>query len=188
MVQASQPIKKDSAPPWMQSMAEQWLYNSREFQRYLDWRVCETCPEGECRCAAPTEWLSEAGLEAYTAFTEALDEWVKTLIAGRPYDTPLVEWEHRELVDIDDAKEIAANQATDGRAMSYSGEADEMLYKQQDRAEERRELLAKGWNADLAEPCENCDEGEVMLVSSRLPDLQYRFEECPRCLGTGVQP
>ena len=36
--------------------------------------------------------------------------------------------------------------------------------------------------------CEDCDEGEVMLISSLLPDLEYRFEECPRCLGTGIQP
>ncbi len=46
----------------------------------------------------------------HTAFTETLDTWVETLIAGRPYDTPLVEWEARELIDIDDAAEIAANQ------------------------------------------------------------------------------
>ncbi|KKM83460.1 hypothetical protein LCGC14_1309200 [marine sediment metagenome] len=104
------PVKKDTAPPAMQSMAEKYLYDSKEFTELLDGRPCGECPGGECQCAAPTRWLEAAAMEAYVAFTETLDAWVETLIAGRPYDTPLVEWEHRELVDIDDAKEIAANQ------------------------------------------------------------------------------
>ncbi len=104
------PVKKESAPPAFRELAGSRLYCNDEFIAYLDARPCETCPEGDCCCGAPADWLEAAAMEAYTAFTERLDEWVETLIAGRPYDTPLVEWEHRELVDIDDAKEIAANQ------------------------------------------------------------------------------
>ncbi len=99
-----------TALPKFRKLADGRLAYNREFQKYLDWRVCETCPEGKCFCPTPPEWLEAAAMEAYTAFTETLDTWVETLIAGRPYDTPLVEWEHRELIDYDDAKEIAANQ------------------------------------------------------------------------------
>ncbi|KKM74265.1 hypothetical protein LCGC14_1402130 [marine sediment metagenome] len=97
------PIKKDTAPAAIRKLIRDWLYDSREWNEYLDKRL-------GLGTVAPTEWMDAAALEAYTAFTETLDTWVETLIAGRPYDTPLVEWEHRELVDIDDAKEIAANQ------------------------------------------------------------------------------
>ena len=82
--------------------------------------------------------------------------------------------------------------------MSYSGEADEMLYKQ-DREDKRRELLAQGWDADHAEACETCGgEGRVkrrvskdMAIDAGFPDTEgWEYEEeCPgRCLGTGVQP
>ncbi len=103
-------VKKDPAPLKFRELAESRLYGSREFIAYLDGLPCGECPVGECQCAAPPEWLEAAAMEAYTAFTETLDTFVETLIAGRPYATPLVEWEHRELVDIDDAAEIAANQ------------------------------------------------------------------------------
>ncbi len=99
-----------TAPSRFKDMAFDRLYGNHEFIAHLDAQPCGECPPGECQCVAPAKWLEAAAMEAYTAFTERLDEWVETLIAGRPYDTPLVEWEHRELVDIDDAKEIAANQ------------------------------------------------------------------------------
>ena len=97
------PAKKDTAPPDYERLARAWLYANDEFSKYLD----DLVGEGNLM---PNEHRDAAAMEAYVAFTETLDTWVETLIAGRPYDTPLVEWEHRELVDIDDAKEIAANQ------------------------------------------------------------------------------
>ncbi|KKM91573.1 hypothetical protein LCGC14_1227110 [marine sediment metagenome] len=93
----------DTAPLAIRVLVLDYLLGSSEFSDHLDVCVGEGNP-------IPAEWLDAAAMEAYVAATEALDEWMRTLIAGRPYDTPLVEWEHRELVDIDDAKEIAANQ------------------------------------------------------------------------------
>ena len=61
--------------------------------------------------------MEAAAMEAYTAFTETLDTWVETLIAGRPYDTPLVEWEHREL------DPVAEMLAEHGRARRELGES-----------------------------------------------------------------
>ncbi len=92
MVQASQPIKKDTAPRAFLGRAEEWLLDNAKFNAYLD----SHADVGKCN-PIPTEWVEAAAMEAYTAFTETLDTWVETLIAGRPYDTPLVEWEHREL-------------------------------------------------------------------------------------------
>jgi hypothetical protein len=101
----------------MRSRVVTYLYNNDAFSahvdKYLQGRSCDECKDG-CWCGAPDEWLDAAAMEAYTAFTETLDTWVETLIAGRPYDTPLVEWEHRELkaehqdcIPWDDAKEVA---------------------------------------------------------------------------------
>ncbi len=58
----------------------------------------------------PFEWEDAVAREFDAAIADRKLEIVSTHEQGRPYDTPLVEWEHRELVDIDDAKEIAANQ------------------------------------------------------------------------------
>ena len=63
--------------------------------------------------------------------------------------------------------------------------------QQQDREDKRREMLerrARMGGPDAPDACEDCDDGEVMRISSTLPDLKYRFEECPRCLGSKVQP
>ena len=108
----------DTAPPWMQSIADTYLRDHHEFQAYLDARLCETCPEGECCCPAPAEWLDTAGLEAHVAFTEALDTWVETLIQGRPPTQPLVEWEHR---DPDKTQDVAEMLAEMGKARREMG-------------------------------------------------------------------
>ncbi len=106
------PVKKDTAPPAFRELAGARLYNNDEFDKYLDARPCETCPEDDCTCGAPDEWLEAAAMEAYTAFTETLDTWVTTLIQGRPPTQPLVEWEARDLdphadcIPVDDAKEV----------------------------------------------------------------------------------
>ena len=72
--------------------------------------------------------------------------------------------------------------------MSYAGEADEMLYRQ-DREEQRRELLSKGWNPDEAEPCATCKGwGDVMAVGYADDTPEPYPTKCSRCLGTGVQP
>ncbi len=97
------PPTQDTAPLAIRELVLDYLLGSSEFSDHLDVCVGEGNP-------IPEDWVGTAAMEAYTAFTETLDTFVETLIAGRPYDTPLVEWEHRELVDIDDAKEIAANQ------------------------------------------------------------------------------
>ncbi|KKL57519.1 hypothetical protein LCGC14_2234570 [marine sediment metagenome] len=73
--------------------------------------------------------------------------------------------------------------------MSYSGEADEMLYKQ-DREDKRREMLerrARMGGPDV-EDCENCG-GEGFLLSQATWNSPVLKHDCPgRCLGTGVQP
>jgi len=86
--------KQDTAPLGFQAKTMTHFYNSRAISAYLD-KVCETCPKSGCDCPFPAGWMEAAAMEAYVAFTETLDTWVETLIAGRPYDTPLVEY--REL-------------------------------------------------------------------------------------------
>ena len=107
----------DTAPPKFRELADNHLYGNREFIEHLDAQPCGECPPGECQCAAPAKWLEAAAMEAYTAFTERIDTWVETLIAGRPYDTPLVEWEHREL------DPVAEMLAEHGRARRELGES-----------------------------------------------------------------
>ena len=58
----------------------------------------------------PAEWEDSVAKEFDAAIADRKIELVRTHEQGRPYATPLVEWEHRELIDIDDAKEVAANQ------------------------------------------------------------------------------
>ena len=105
------PPTQDTAPPEIRKLAEDCLM-SEAFSEYLDGRDCAPCAAMEqlCRCPVPEEWIDALAGELDAAISDRQGEWLETLIAGRPYDTPLVEWEHRELVDIDDAKEIAANQ------------------------------------------------------------------------------
>ena len=102
--------KQDTAPPEFKLLAESWLLGSKGYNAYLDDLVGPGAP-------FPDEQLEAAAMEAYTAFTETLDAWVETLIAGRPYDTPLVEWEHREL------DPVAEMLAEHGRARRELGES-----------------------------------------------------------------
>ena len=57
--------------------------------------------------------------------------------------------------------------------------------QQQDREDKRREMLERRGRMggpDAPDDCEKCDgRGELYR-------LEDRYEECPRCLGTGVQP
>ena len=94
------PVKKDTAPPAYRDMAQVLLYDNDEFIVWLD----EHAGEGE---PIPDDHLEAAAMEAYTAFTETLDTWVTTLIQGRPYDTPLMEWEARDLEKQDVAEMLA---------------------------------------------------------------------------------
>ncbi len=84
------PVRKDTAPPALRSMAEEWLRDSHEWNEYLDKRL-------GFGTVAPTEWLEAAGMEAYVAFTEALDTWLETLKEGRPPTQYVVAWEARDL-------------------------------------------------------------------------------------------
>ncbi len=97
----------DTVPREFVALARERLYDNDDYSGYLD----DLVGEGE---PIPDEHIEAAAMEAYTACTETLDTFVETLIAGRPYDTPLVEWEHRELqpehqdcIPWDDAKEVA---------------------------------------------------------------------------------
>jgi hypothetical protein len=67
----------------------------------FDWLLAEDLP---------AEWEDAVAQEFDAAIADRKIEFVRTNEQGRPYDTPLVEWEHRELVDIDEVQEIAANQ------------------------------------------------------------------------------
>ncbi len=72
--------------------------------------------------------------------------------------------------------------------MSYKGEADEMLYKQ-DREDKRREDLERRMGGpDAPEPCETCGgKGHSWHIGTHERSC-YCGHECPRCLGSGVQP
>ncbi len=96
-------IPNTTAPPDYFKMALNWLLDRAQSDREFD----ALFPPG---LPFPHAWYEALAKEFAEAISDRGGEWVKTLIAGRPYDTPLVEWEHRELVDIDDAAEIAANQ------------------------------------------------------------------------------
>jgi hypothetical protein len=77
--------------------------------------------------------------------------------------------------------------------MSYIGEADEMLYKQQDREDKRREFLeqrSRMGGPEVPEACETCEgKGYIPCTHDRgcCTPGECMGEECPRCLGTGVQ-
>ncbi len=63
--------------------------------------------------------------------------------------------------------------------------------QQQDREDKRREMLerrARMGGPDV-EDCEKCDgRGDVMAVGYMDDTPEPYPTECPRCLGTGVQP
>ncbi len=73
--------------------------------------------------------------------------------------------------------------------MSYSGEADEMLYKQ-DREDKRREMLERRGRMGGPEAPEDCGacNGEGMRFVAGADEYEPITEDCPHCLGTGVQP
>jgi hypothetical protein len=96
-------ISNTTAPPDYFKMAMNWLLDRAQSDKELD----ALFPPG---LPFPDTWYEALAQEFETAINDRGREWVETLIAGRPYAMPLVEWEARELVDIDDAKEIAANQ------------------------------------------------------------------------------
>ncbi|KKN75257.1 hypothetical protein LCGC14_0382560 [marine sediment metagenome] len=65
-------------------------------------------------------------------------------------------------------------------------EADEMDYKQQEGEEKYRAFLerrAMMGGPDAPEPCETCSGQDFAVV-----EWPWGCKECPRCLGTGVQP
>ena len=69
-------------------------------------------------------------------------------------------------------------------------EADAEDYRQQDREEKRREFLerrAMMGGPEAPEPCEECG-GEGSHLSQATWNSPVLKHECPRCLGTGVQP
>ena len=98
----------DTAPSEFRDLAEARLYNNDGFNNYAD-----RCADVGAGNSIPADWLEAAAMEAYVAFTEALDTWVETLIAGRPPTQSLVEWEHRDLsphadcIPVDDVMEAA---------------------------------------------------------------------------------
>ena len=62
--------------------------------------------------------------------------------------------------------------------------------QQQDREDKRRERLeemARRGGPDAPDPCERCD-GEGSHLSQATWNSPVLKHECPRCLGTGVQP
>ncbi len=100
------------ASPAIRKLAEDFMYDRAEddpkFRALLEEKGCfGQFPLNE---HIPDEWLDTLWNELDAAIIDRCMEFVETLIAGRPPTLPLVEWEARELIDIDDAKEIAANQ------------------------------------------------------------------------------
>ena len=99
--------EKDTPSPALQSMAAGWLNDQEAFDHVFA-ALLESLLGRDA--LIPDDWIDALAQDLDAALADRLLEWMQTLKQGRPYDTPLVEWEHRELVDIDDAKEIAANQ------------------------------------------------------------------------------
>ncbi len=66
--------------------------------------------------------------------------------------------------------------------------------QQEDREDKRREGLERRGRMggpDAPDPCERCDgEGHIPCTHDRgcCTPGECMGEECPRCLGTGVQP
>ena len=81
------PVKKDTVPRVIRDMAIDWLADND----------------------LPAEWEDSVAKEFDAAIADRKIELVRTHEQGRPYDTPLVEWEHRELDDRpQDAAEMRA--------------------------------------------------------------------------------
>ncbi len=91
------PVKKDTAPPAIRKLAEDYIFAN--YERILDSQPCGVCAalDQSCGCPIPDEWVAALADEMMSAVIDTYLEWIRTFIAGRPYDTPLVEWEHREL-------------------------------------------------------------------------------------------
>jgi hypothetical protein len=99
--------EKDTPSPALQSMAAGWLNDQETFDHEFA-ALLESLLGRDA--LIPDDWIDALARELDAAISDRQVKWVETLIAGRPYDTPLVEWEARDLIDIDDAKEIAADQ------------------------------------------------------------------------------
>ena len=112
MTRPSIPVKKDTAPPAIVKLAEDWLYDQAEVDPDLRALLEEQGCFGQfpLNDHIPDEWLDALACDLDGAISDRLIEWLRTLKEGRPPTQCVVEWEHRELIDIDDAKEIAANQ------------------------------------------------------------------------------
>ena len=104
------PPTQDTAPPEIRKLADdyldyRWQFDN-DFQALLD-RVLEP------NQGIPLDWAEALASELFAAINDRCAEWVETLIAGRPYDTPLVEWEARDLDKRpQDAAEMRAEMAS----------------------------------------------------------------------------
>ncbi|KKL72427.1 hypothetical protein LCGC14_2085080, partial [marine sediment metagenome] len=85
----------DHVPKAMRELAREWLYDAD----------------------LPAEWETAVAEEFDAAIADRKLEIVSTHEQGRPYDTPLVEWEHR---DLDPVAEMLAEH---GRARRKLGES-----------------------------------------------------------------
>ena len=103
MTQPKPPTKATTSRFW--TLADDWLDQqsrlNKDFAAFLD----STLEPSQC---IPTKWADALASELEAAISDRQGVWVETLIAGRPYDTPLVEWEHRELDKTQDVAEMLA--------------------------------------------------------------------------------
>ena len=86
MTQASQPDTDsstpcgcDPVPAVIRKLAQEWVYDAD----------------------LPAEWENAVAWEFDAAIADKKIELVRTHKEGRPYDTPLVEWEARDLKDVE---------------------------------------------------------------------------------------
>ncbi len=99
--------KQDTPSPALQSIAAGWLNDQEAFDHEFA-ALLESLLGRDA--LIPDDWIDALAQDLDAALTDRLLEWTQTLIAGRPYDTPLVEWEARDLIPAEDAAEAAASQ------------------------------------------------------------------------------
>ncbi|KKK92998.1 hypothetical protein LCGC14_2697260 [marine sediment metagenome] len=76
------------------TLADDWLDQQSRLNKDFAPFLISTLEPSQC---IPTKWADALARELEAAISDRSAKWLETLIAGRPYDTPLVEWEAREL-------------------------------------------------------------------------------------------
>ena len=95
------PVRKDTAPPAVRKLAEDWLYDEAERDEDLKALLTAQGCFGQfpLNDHIPDDWLEALACDLDGAITDRLSEWLRTLKEGRPPTEYVVEWEARDTIE-----------------------------------------------------------------------------------------